>query len=191
LTIALCSTLATAALAQPGVRALPPAGNGAPALHRVQHADDRRPPESSRRGEWLRNHQSQSPREQEKALERDPAFRRLPPDNQERLRERLRDFNNRPPEQRQQMIDRMERWDRLTPQQRDRARAVFNQMRELPPDRQQAIRHTAQNLSVLPPQERERALNAPDLRSRFSAGERETLRSLLDLGAPVHGNAQH
>ena len=160
---------------------------------RLEHVQQRRDEDRQHehRGEWLRKHQNQSPQEQERALERDPEFNRLPPDRQQRLRQRLRDFNSRPPEQRQQMIQRMEHWDRLSPQQKDQALRVFNQMRGLSPERQQAIHRAAHDLSALPPQQREQALNSPAMRNQFSDNERDTLRNMLDLNLPpAHGGAR-
>ena len=55
-------------------------------------------------GDWLRHYQGMSPGERERALQNDPAFRRLPPEKQQMLRQRLQHFYSLPPEQQQRVI---------------------------------------------------------------------------------------
>src|SRR5215471_3803402 len=59
-------------------------------------------------GDWLNEHKNLSADEQEKLLEKDPAFKSLPPQRQAELRERLRKFNNLTPEQRERALNRMQ-----------------------------------------------------------------------------------
>ena len=134
------------------------------------------------RGQWLLRHQNLPPEQQQKALERDPEFKNLAPERQERLRQELRKFNNMPPQQQQRVIQRMENWDRLTPQQKVRARSIYNQWRELPPDRRSALNREAHNLSAMTPQQREQELNSPAVRNSFNDNERDALRNMVDLG---------
>jgi len=144
--------------------------------------DDRNRPNNQARGQWLLKNKDLPPDQQQKALERDPEYRRLSPERQQQLRQQLEKFNSMPPQQRQVVIQRMENWDRLTPQQKLRARNVYNQLRQLPPDRRLALNREAHNLSALPPQQREQELNSPALKTSFSDSERDTLRNILDLG---------
>jgi hypothetical protein len=45
-------------------------------------------------GDWLEAHKNLPPDQQEKALENDPGFKKLPPARQAALRERLRNMNS-------------------------------------------------------------------------------------------------
>ena len=44
-------------------------------------------------GDWLRRYRNVPPWEQERALQGDPAFRRLPPERQQQLRRQLQHFS--------------------------------------------------------------------------------------------------
>src|ERR1700720_3990827 len=96
-------------------------------------------------GDWLRRYKNVPPGEQERALQSDPAFRRLSPERQQMLRERLQHFSSLPPQQQQRMLDRMETWEHLTPEQKQQAREIHGQLQQLPPDRRgmvtTAVRH--------------------------------------------------
>lgn len=140
-------------------------------------------------GAWLRKHQDLPPAEQQRALERDPAFQRLSPERQQALRQRLEHFNSLPPEQRQRVLQRMEAWSRLTPEQRDRARGFFGQYRSLPDDRRQAVSRAYRNLREMTPQERQRIFDSPAFHSSFNDQERNILRGMTDLnvGPPPGG----
>ena len=132
-------------------------------------------------GAWLRKHQDLPPAEQQRALERDPAFQSLPPERQQELRQRLDRFNSLPPEQRQRLLQRMETWNRLTPAQRDRARNIFGQYRTLPEDRRQALSRAYRSLHDMSPQDRQRAIDSPPFRNTFSDQERDILHGMTDL----------
>jgi hypothetical protein len=132
-------------------------------------------------GSWLRRHQDLPPAEQQRALERDPAFQHLPPERQQALRQHLDHFNSLPPEQRQRVLQRMETWARLTPAQKDRARNVFSQYRNLPEDRRQALNRAYRNLHDMAPQDRQRAIDSPAYRNTFTDQERDILHGMADL----------
>jgi hypothetical protein len=136
---------------------------------------------AARPGDWLRRYANLPPAEQQKALEKDPGFRSLPPERQARLRQRLQEFASRPPAQREQMLNRMATFSRLNPEQRERARDVFQQFRNLPPDRRQMVRDAYRNLTALSPEQRRQVLDSPALRSNFTDQEREMLRGMTDL----------
>src|SRR5271168_2454680 len=76
-------------------------------------------------GDWLRHYQGMTPGERERALQNDPGFRRLAPEQQQLLRQRLQHFFSLPPRQQQLMLNRMETWEHLTPGQKQEARQVF------------------------------------------------------------------
>ena len=97
------------------------------------------PPASGHAGDWLRRYKDLPPAEQDRELQKDPAFRRLPPERQQQLRQRLQHFSDLPPQQQLRMLNRMETWEHLTPEQKQQARQIYGQMRQLPPDRQRMV----------------------------------------------------
>ncbi|MFB3815027.1 MAG: DUF3106 domain-containing protein [Terriglobales bacterium] len=131
-----------------------------------------------RAGQWLLQHEGQSLQEQEKALEQDPNFKRLPPERQQRLRERLRSFNSMPPQQRERWVERMRLWNRLNPDQRTRARDLFQRLRVLPHERRHMVNQALRDMRDMSPQERQRVLNSP----AFTDNERDIMRGLTDIG---------
>jgi hypothetical protein len=138
-------------------------------------------------GDWLRQHSNLSPEEQQRALEEDPNFRRLPAERQERLRRRLQKFNSLAPEQKQAILRRMETWEHLTPEQQERARDLFHGFRQLPPERRHALSEAFHELRDLSPEERQKALDTDRFRNNFSQQERSLLRGMNELGlAPLH-----
>jgi len=133
------------------------------------------------RGEWLRQHQNQSPAEQEKALRSDPAFKQLPPERQQQLLDRLRSFNSLPPEQRQKILDNMDAFGHLPQAQQQQWRILYGQMQSLPQDRRVAVRQAARRLRGMDPAERERVLSSPQFQQRFSAEEQNLVRGLAQF----------
>ena len=81
--------------------------------------------------QWMERHNNLPLAEQQKALEKEPGFRDLPPQTQQALRNRLTQLNNMPPEQRRRMLEHTETMERLTPQQRQQFRAASEQYRQL------------------------------------------------------------
>ncbi|HTW58656.1 MAG TPA: DUF3106 domain-containing protein [Terriglobales bacterium] len=137
-------------------------------------------------GDWLRRYKDLSPAEQERELQRDPGFRRLPLAQQQLLRQRLQHFSSLPPQQQLRMLNRMETWEHLTPAQKQQARQVFNQFRRLPPDRQRMVATAVHDLRGMPPDQRERVIDSPRFRGMFSDQERDMIRgaSRLPLAPP-------
>src|ERR1700736_481919 len=78
-------------------------------------------------GAWLARHGNLTPEQQERALQGEPGFNRLPPDTQQKLNNRLRQINRMPPSQRQRTIDRIEAMEHLSPQRRQQVRASVQQ----------------------------------------------------------------
>ena len=142
-----------------------------------------RPPQAAQRhgGDWLRSHQSLSFADQQKALQNDPQFRKLPPQQQQRLVNRLQTFNNLPPQEQQRRLNRIETWEHLTPQQKQQARQLAGQWKELPPDRQKMMKTAIGDLRAMPPDQRERVLESDRFKGMFSDQERNMLRETTKL----------
>jgi hypothetical protein len=143
-------------------------------------------------GDWLRRYQGLSPNEQERALQSDPAFRRLPPERQQLLRQRLHHFASLPPEQQQRMLNRMETWEHLTPGQKQQARELFGRMQQLPSDRRRMVTTAVRDLRGMPPGEREQIIDSNRFRGMFSPEERDIMRGAtrLPLAAPENGKPE-
>jgi hypothetical protein len=142
-----------------------------------------RPPQAAQRhgGDWLRSHQSLSFADQQKALQNDPQFRKLPPQQQQRLVNRLQNFNNLPPQEQQRRLNRIETWEHLTPQQKQQARQLAGQWKQLPPDRQKMMKTAIGDLRAMPPDQRERILESDRFKGMFSDQERNMLRQTTKL----------
>jgi hypothetical protein len=143
-------------------------------------------------GDWLRRYKGMSPGEQERALQNDPAFRRLSPERQQLLRQRLQHFASLPPEQQQRMLNRMETWEHLTPGQKQQARALFGRMQQLPSDRRRMVSTAVRDLRAMPPGEREQIIDSNRFRSVFSPEERDIMRGAtrLPLAPPENGRPE-
>lgn len=132
------------------------------------------PKEGHHSGQWLSRHRDQPLDQQRQDLEKDPQFRRLPSEHQQRLEQRLEHFNSLPPDRQQQVLERMEKWEHLTQQQKQQFRSVDSQFRGLPPERQQAVRNAIQTLRAMPPDARQRAIESGRF-SHFSPQEQQLL----------------
>ncbi|HYM75921.1 MAG TPA: DUF3106 domain-containing protein [Candidatus Dormibacteraeota bacterium] len=152
-----------------------------PAPAPQQHVS--RPPAAAQghAGDWLRRYKDLSPDEQERALQNDPAFRRLPPERQQQLRQRLQHFSNLPPQQQLQVLNRMETWEHLTPEQKQQARQIFGQMQQLPPDRRRLVHKAIDDLRGMPADQREQIINSDRFKGMFSDHEREMMRGATRL----------
>ncbi len=147
-----------------------------------------RPGPQGHAGDWLRHYADLPPDEQERALQNDPAFRRLPPERQQMLRQRLQHFSNLPPQQQLRVLNRMETWEHLTPEQKQQARQLFGQFRQLPPDRQRMVKTAVEDLRAMPPDQRENVINSDRFKGMFSDQERELMRGAARLPlAPPEG----
>jgi hypothetical protein len=143
-------------------------------------------------GDWLRRYKGMSPGEQERALQNDPAFRRLSPERQQMLRQRLQHFLSLPPEQQQRMLNRMETWEHLTPGQKQQAREVFGRMQQLPENRQRMVTTAVRELRAMPPGQREQIIDSHRFKSVFSPEERDIMRGAtrLPLAPPENGRPE-
>jgi Protein of unknown function (DUF3106) len=162
----------------------PPAPHAAPGPHAG--------PGPGHAGDWLRRYKSMSPGEQERALQSDPAFRRLPPERQQMLRQRLQHFSSLPPQQQQRMLTRMETWEHLTPGQKLEARQLFGRMQQLPSDRRRMVGTAIRDLRAMPPAQREQIIDSNRFKGVFSPEERDVMRGAtrLPLAPPEEGRPE-
>lgn len=142
-------------------------------------------------GDWLRRYKDLPPSEQERALQNDPWFRRLPAERQQQLRQRLQNFANLPPQRQLRMLNRMDTWEHLTPEQKEEARRIFGQMQQLPPERRRLVHTAIDDLRAMPPQQREQVINSDRFKGMFSDQERQLMResSRLPLASPESGDS--
>ncbi len=131
-----------------------------------------------RLGDWLQTNKDLSPEQQEKALESDPKFKKLPPDRQAALKDRLRKFNALSPEQRQRALQRMNYMAGLSPDQRQQLRDANKTLEALPPDRKVMVHTALRHLRKMDPQQREETMQSEQFRSTFSDQEQGILKQL-------------
>jgi hypothetical protein len=132
-------------------------------------------------GAWLRHYKDLPPAQQRRALENDPQFRRLNPQQQARLRNRLQHFSSLPPQQQERVLNRMETWEHLTADQKVRARQLFQQFKQLPPERRQAVNHAIRDMRNLTPEQRDQLINSQQYMNSFSLQERVILSGAAHL----------
>jgi len=150
-----------------------------------------RPQARAHVGDWLRRYKDLAPAEQERALQNDPWFRRLPPERQQHLRQQLQNFSNLPPQRQLRLLNRMDTWEHLTPEQKQRARQLWGQMKQLPPDRRRMVHTAIDDLRAMPPEQREQVINSDRFKGMFSEQERGLMReaSKLPLAPADSGDA--
>jgi hypothetical protein len=128
---------------------------------------------------WLRQHQNETPEQQERALRQEPGFSRLDPQQQQNVINTLRRVNAMPPEQRALTLARMENLERLSPQMRQAVRASVQQLSDLPQDRKRLVKKAFRDLREMPPEQRQALMNSPQFAGQFSAQERSIMGNLL------------
>lgn len=194
--LAIVTAIPDPCLAQKGGPHPPPRPAPMPQQHVSQPVSPSRsqaiaPRQQGHAGDWLRQYKDLPADEQEKALDSDPAFRRLPPARQQVLRQRLQHFSSLPPQRQLQMLNRMETWEHLTPEQKQQARDIFKQMQQLPPDRQRMVRTAVRDLRTMPPDQRDRVIDSDRFKGMFSDHEREMMRGVTRLPlAPAEGGEE-
>jgi Protein of unknown function (DUF3106) len=132
-------------------------------------------------GDWVRTHRDMPAAEQQKALQSDPTFQKLGPQQQLRLQNQLTHLNNLPPQQQQRVLNRAEVWEHLSNEQRTQVKQLHSQMQALPPDRQRMMKTAIGDLRAMPPDQREKVLDSPRFQSMFSEHERNMLRETTKL----------
>jgi len=138
------------------------------------------PAQGHHSGQWLNRQRELPPDQRKRALESDPAFRRLPRENQQKYEQRLQRFNNMPPERQQQVLRRMETWEHLTPQQKQEFGGIRSKFNNLPPDRRRAVHNAIDTLRAMPPNVRQREVESGRF-SQFSPQERQILNDAARL----------
>ena len=171
-------------LAPPGTILLqsPATPQKSPANSQKNEKNAKRP--GNRLGDWLQAHKDLSPDQQEKALESDPKFKKLPADRQAALKERLRNFNALPPEQRQRAIQRLNYMAALSPDQRQQLRDANKTLETLPQDRKVMVHTALRHLRKMDPQQREETMQSERFRSTFSDQEQGILKQLSAINPP-------
>lgn len=140
-------------------------------------------PKPGKLGDWLQAHKDLPPDQQEKALENDPFFKRLPQQRQNELKERLKKFNSLPPKQRDNAIRRMQYWDRLSPDQRKQVREANQQIETLPQPRRVELHRELRKLVQMSPQQRQQAFDSDEFKSTFSGQEQAILKNLASINS--------
>lgn len=138
-------------------------------------------PRGAHLGQWMQQHSSLSPQQQQQALEHEPGFNQLPQQTQQRMMQRLDRLNNMPEQQRERVISRSEAMERMSPQERGSVRSAMGQLGALSQDRRRAVARSFRELRGMSPQQRNSILNSPEYRQQFSDEERGTLGNLLSV----------
>lgn len=136
-------------------------------------------PRGEHLAEWMDQHRTLSPQQQQQALAHEPGFQTLPPDTQQRMRQRLSQLDAMNPEQRQRLLARNEAMERLTPDQRAEVRGALGQLGTLPMDQRRAVAHTFRALRDLPSDQRISAFNSGRFGPPLNEGQRVILFNLL------------
>ena len=139
--------------------------------------------------QWMESHRNLPLAQQHSALEAEPGFHNLRPEEQQRMHNQLSRLNSMPPEQRQIAIARTEWMERLAPQQRQQVRNAMAQLGSLPPERARAVGRTFRSMQSYPEPQRQAYLNSPQAHAEFNDQERATLGNLLHV-APLIPPAQ-
>lgn len=179
-----CSSYSSAQPGQKGVSPKVTGGNNRPAPNNRPVPNNHPPQNATHAGQnhlpqWMENHRSMSPDQQQKALEKEPGFHDLPNETQQRLRDRLNQLNNMPPEQRQRLLERNEAMAHLTAPQRQQVRGAMQQFSSLPADRRRLVAKAFRDLREMPEPQRQTILSSDRFRNQFSDQERGTLSNLL------------
>lgn len=133
---------------------------------------------------WMDAHRNLSPAQQHSALEAEPGFRDLKPEEQQRLHNQLTRLNGMSPQQQRMVIQRNEAMERLSVPQRQQVRAAAYQLANLPPSRVPVVARTFRMLRDMPEAQRQAYLNSPQYHSQFNDQERAVLGNLVNV-APL------
>ncbi len=137
---------------------------------------------------WMDQHRNQPIQQQQNALENEPGFHTLKPQEQERMHQRLQQLNAMPPQQQQRVMARTEAMERLPPATRQQIRGAAAQLGSLQPDRRRAVASAFHSALSMPEGQRQGWLNSPQTRAQFNDQERTTINNLLQV-APAAGQA--
>jgi hypothetical protein len=170
----------------PVVRQPPPAANVPARPAPVERRDvpspmpnAKRMPDTGHLGQWMSQHSGLTPAQQQQALMREPGFRELPQQTQQRYMERLAQLNAMPPAERQRMLAHNEWMEHLTADQRAQVRGATEELGALPPNQRGAVARSFRELRDLPPNERVAAMNSERYRGQMNPAQMDALRSLM------------
>jgi hypothetical protein len=137
-------------------------------------------PRGEHLAEWMNQHRNLSPEQQQQALDREPGFRELPQQTQERMHNRLSQLNAMNPDQRQRILNYNERMEHMSVDQRAEVRGSLQQLGSLPLDQRRQVARSFRELRELPPEQRGAALNSPQYQY-MSPAQRTALNNLLHV----------
>jgi hypothetical protein len=135
-------------------------------------------------GTWMEAHRNLTLEQQHRALDADPDFRKLAPQEQAALHQQLTRLNRLPIEKQQQRMRYTEEMETLAPPQRQQVRNVLGQLGSLPEDRQIAVKRAYKQLRDLPEGQRQADMNSPQFRAQFNDQERFTIENMVN-SAPL------
>ena len=138
-------------------------------------------PQQEHLAQWMDRHSHLPLDQQRSALQREPGFRDLPPQTQQRMQDRLTQLNAMPPEQRRRLLERTEAMEKLSPPQRQQIRGAMQQLTNLPVDRRRLVARAFRDIREMPVPQRQAILTSDRFRAEFSDQERATLANLLTV----------
>jgi len=136
-------------------------------------------------GDWLRRYNTMPEQQRQHALENDPSFKRLNPQQQQRYKTQLNQFNSKTPQQQQKIINRMDAWDHLSEPQKQQARTTYGQLKTMPADRQQQVNSAYKRLRAMPPSARQQVMNSPEFQGKYSEQERNVIKNMTDINSSL------
>jgi hypothetical protein len=128
--------------------------------------------------DWMNQHHNLTPEQQQQALDREPGFRELPQQTQQRMHNRLSQLNAMNPNQRQRILNYNERMEHMSVDQRAEVRGSLQQLGSLPQDQRRQVAKSFRELRELPPEQRGAALNSPQYQW-MNPSQRIALNNLL------------
>lgn len=140
-------------------------------------------------GQWMETHRHLPLVDQQRALENEPGFRSLPPQEQQQLHQRLTQLNNMSMADRSKLIGRTEAMESLAPVQRQQVRNAMAQLGSIPEERRHVVSRQFFQLRDMPPAQRQAFIESPQYRTQFSDPERTAIGSLLNV-APIYAPLQ-
>lgn len=130
-------------------------------------------------GAWLDEHRNAPPQTQQRMLQSDPSFSRLPQATQQRLVQQLNRVDQMPEAQRERRLARAENLERLSPAERAQVSDSARRWTTLPADRQALMKNAFRDLRSVPLDQRQTVLNSSRYQNVFSPDERGILSNML------------
>ena len=140
-------------------------------------------------GQWMETHRHLPLVDQQRALENEPGFRSLRPQEQQQLHQRLTQLNNMSIADRSKLIGRTEAMESLAPVQRQQVRNAMAQLGSIPEERRHVVSRQFFQLRDMPPAQRQTFIESPQYRTQFNEQERTAIGSLLNV-APIYAPLQ-